>query len=498
MAYANGKIEPPVSIYDVQRALSNGSPDLGTLASASNINMWARYKPERAEGPKMLIHGTSTSSIRSRKGNSFGLQIPFCNANVSKGWTQDVMNGLVYDLVYGSDTEDEGWVYLKPRGDRTAQGGVKEYYRLTDFVRIPTDDTDPFYNTAYAKGYNHQANIPFMAFLDMAGVTEREDTSLTLHKYYEINLQVTNTLTLTFYNSRGDDLHLQDFIDITSPDASGRAWRPVLQVFDGYKPAGGTDWWLRRQPDLETAGSVINTNIEGSWSVSLNLDNSHFTPFIGVNEFFHLCVGIGFVNSDFSSWGSGNNQLFLLPYSKDQYDNVDLPFYYQFKLVSYQSRHIYITQLQFFQNQTTWVVASKSGSMFTINSNASDLIRVTFTITKEQSQSLEFIGQNGTVQSSSNSPLKVQVRETINYVETIKYLTPKTSSWQTPTNNPVVPTGQTSDTVTLYADFYMGNINVGEYAEYHICAYTGAMENGREKYDNIGSFSIYKVQYSNS
>ena len=529
MGYSAGKISPPVSIYDVQQPCwvrlkrtvggqvqTVYSSDLGVLCSASvgdiipardgngnwtvdargEINMWARYKPERAAGPKPLIHGQSP---RSRKGNNFGLQVAYCNENLTKGWRLDVMNGLVYDLVYVSGTEDEGWRYLPPRGDMShaAAGGVEEFYRLTDFVRLPTDDTDPYYNTVYAKGYNHLAKIPFQVFMDMAGVTEREDASLDLHKYYEINLQVTNALTLTFFNSMGDDLHLQDFIDIASPDAQGRAWRPVLQVFDGYKPAGGEDWWNRSQPDIETAGGVITANTGDSWSVSLDLTDSHFAPFIGANEVFHLCVGVGFVNSDFSSWGSGSNQLFLVPYSKEQYDNVDLPFYYQFKIVSYQSRKIYITQLQFFQSLTTWVIASKSESVFTINSEASDLIRVVFTITKEQNQSLEFIGQNGTVQSQSNSPLKVQVREMINYVETIKYLTPRTSSWQTPSSNPVVPTGQTSETVTLYADFYMGDIGVGEYAQYHICAYTGAMESGQEKYDNIGSFSIYKEQYHN-
>lgn len=45
MAYNNGKISAPVSIYDVQRALGNASSDLATLCEDANINPWARWKP---------------------------------------------------------------------------------------------------------------------------------------------------------------------------------------------------------------------------------------------------------------------------------------------------------------------------------------------------------------------------------------------------------------------------------------------------------------------
>ena len=498
MAYSNNQITGPVNQYDVQRALGISSPHWNELCTSENINKWARYKPIRT-----LTKRVNNVTFSIRKGVNWGLDIPFCNTSVSQGWRADMMNKMVWAIL---ERDYTGWEYLRPRGDRTPQGGVEEFFRITDYCRNPNETTpdangDP--TPIGLQGYNHMAAIPFSAFINMAGATEHSDADGV---YYEINIQVIQQIMVTFTNSGGDDLHLQDFIDLDASYGNNIAWRPVVQVFCGYIHLNSNDdndrepWYERDNlgtNDSEMCGGAITSNPQDSWSVSVDLSDPKFTPFVGVNEFFHMCIGVGCVNPDFSSWKSGENALFIIPYTEDQLDNGEYPFYVRFKLVSYQSRRIYVTQLQFFQNQTTWVVASASGYVFTINSNASTLIRLTFTITKEENQSLEFIGEHGTVESASNSPLKIQVREMINYVETIKYLTPQTDTWHTPQHNPVVGTGQTSETATLYADFYMANISVGQYAEYHIYAYTGATEGGNEKYDNIGSFSIFKEQYHN-
>ena len=482
MSYNNGRIESPVSIYDIQRALSLGSSDLGTLIKDGLINMWARYKPQRRVGMKKLTY-QERSQYHSADRSKFGIQIPFC--------TLDVMNYMVYDLLTNASST-YGWKYLRPLGDRTAQGEGKQFYRESDFGRLLNDATDPFYNTPYNKGYNHRANIPFEAFLNMTGVTERYSLAAG-GTYYEINIQVANTLTITFFNSIGDDLHLQDLIDMTAEYSSNIKWRPVLQVFNDYTPAGGEPWYQRSQPDREVAGDAI-TNVQGgTWSVSLPLNS--YTP--DANKFYHLCIGVGCCNQASPIvWKDNNESLFILPYTDEQYENNEFPFYYRFSVVSYQSRRLNVTQIQFFQGGLqTWAVATKSGSVFTINSLSTDVLRLTLTITKLPSQSLEFIGQYGTLESEDNSPLKVQARETINYVETIKYLVPQTSSWQNPSYNPVIAAGNESETVTIYATLNIGEINVGDYAEYHLYAFTGAFENDQEKYDNIGSFSIQKIQY---
>lgn len=45
MAYANGIISAPVSIYDIQRAIGSSAGDLGTLCKHVNINQWSKMKP---------------------------------------------------------------------------------------------------------------------------------------------------------------------------------------------------------------------------------------------------------------------------------------------------------------------------------------------------------------------------------------------------------------------------------------------------------------------
>lgn len=516
MSYSNGIISAPVGIHDIQQCCwvrlqrtVNGqtqtkySGDAGVLCGAKvgdiipatdgngswtvtargEINKWARYKPERADGPKALLYN---SGARSRKGNNFGLDVPYCQLAV--------MNGKVWNLLNDDET---GWDYLQPRGDMTGQqGGINEFYRLTDFVRIPTDTTDPYYNTVYAKGYNHNARIPFDVFLDESGAVWKSDYE---GDYLEINVQVVNSLVISFINSIGNDLHLQDFINIVAPDLQGRAWRPVLQVFNGYVPAGGDEWYEKSQPDFEVAGAAITTNEGDTQSVSLDLTDSNFTQYINVNESFHLCIGVGCCNqSNPIIWKEANGPLFIVPYTDAQLaSDIDVPFYYRFKLVSYQARKLEVTALSFYADGITrWVNAGGTPPYFTIHSLATGYVRLTMTISKLPTQKVDFIGENGTPDSGYD-PLKIQARETISYTsgETIKYLNPTDSNWQNASHTHI-DEGQMSDTQTIYATMYLGNIPVGGYGQYHIYAYTGATDQqGNPKWDNIGYFSVQKLQY---
>lgn len=47
MSYSNGKISEtdPVTVTDVQTALSSQSKDVGTLCASPSVNLWAKYKP---------------------------------------------------------------------------------------------------------------------------------------------------------------------------------------------------------------------------------------------------------------------------------------------------------------------------------------------------------------------------------------------------------------------------------------------------------------------
>ena len=490
MGYSNGRISAPVGIYDIQRALGLSSPDEGTLFVSEKINMFARYKPQRMDGPKFMYYNRRSAYI-SEDMSKFGLRIPFCRL--------DVMNAKIYNILDDIES-DEGWLYLRPRGDRTPQGGVQEFFRLSDFARILTDDTDPYYGTAYAPGYNHNAKLPFMAIVDSSGMSEREDSSQLIGKYYEINLQVVNSIKITFYNSIGDDLHLQDFIDIRDYGNNVR-WRPVIQVFNGYQQAGALPWYQRPQADVEIAGDAITIAQDGTWSVVLPLNTSYFEPYINVNNTFHLCIGVGCVNPDFSAWKDNNESLFILPYTDEMNRENNLPFYYAFKLVSYQARRINVQQLQFYQGGLErWEIAGGTPPSFIINSLSRQQIRVTFTISKLLGQALDFISQNGSPDVGYD-PLRIQMREMItgNPTEVIKYLTPTDSSWHQ-VNHSHVPAAQTQEEVgqpfTLYGIFDIGNgvppLSIGSYGEYHIYANTGSTQ-----WDNIGYMSIYMEEYHN-
>lgn len=470
MAYSNNKITAPVSIYDVQRALGNASPDLGTLCKATNINKWARYKPIRTTTP---IVGALTFS--TRKARQFGLEVPYCD--------NGVLNDKVYKLVYQEGYESEGWNYLQPRGDRTAQGGTKEFYRLTDFARNPDETTpsssgDP--TAATLQGYNHKAPLPFTAVLNVEGMTEMSDAT---GKYYEINTQVMSQLTVELVNDGGDDLHLQDFIDLSENSGSTR-WRPVLQVFNNYKPAGGTDWWQRTSPDFEKSGTAITSTASASVSVAIDLTDSYFTPYIGNGYMFHLCIGVGLCDT---ASPIAYSKLFILPYTDQQYDDYMLPFYYRFTLVSHAARTLKATAMQFFDGgYARWTAATGTAPYFQVTSNATGALRLTLTISKN-SQAADFVGEHGTAQSGYTA-LKLQVRERITgqATETIYYLSPATSSWYA-ANDILIPAGSTSETVTLYAMLTAADIPTDSTASYYIYINSGGID-----WSNIGYFSIHK------
>lgn len=478
MAYSNNRIEAPVSIYDVQRAISNGSPDLGTLISTGAINIWARYKPVRT-----LRSIVGALTFATRKGVNFGVQVPFC---------QDaMMNEKVYNILNRVSGE-ETWAYLPPRGN--VQGGVQEFYRLTDFARSPEELTPSEYGDptpANLRGYNHMAKIPFISFVGLDGATEKSDIDGT---YYEVNTQLTSKIVVTFMNSSGDDLHLQDFINVAAPDSLGRAWRPVLQVFNGYIHLNSQNlddrlpWYERSNLgsyDTEVCGAPITNVSTDVWTVELNLSSLS-----NQNDFFHMCIGVGFVSQDFFSWGD-SNPLFILPYTPEQDENSDYPFYFRFKLVSHIARRIEFVGLQYYNSSNVWVNVGGTAPYFEVPKALMQgtTVGLTFTITKQPTQAIDFVGENGT---STYPTLKMQARESLNYgTEVIKYLTPANpnNNWST-VSNIFVAEGPVTDTVNLYAWVYIdkANASVGDTLVYHIYARVEG-----DQWNEISFFSIKMI-----
>ena len=114
MSVTNGIVSAPVSIYDIQHVLGNGSSDLGTLCRASQINKWAKYKPERLNKIGIITHA-------ERRAHMFG-------------FTKYAQPYNETSLLNPAKNYGQYWGYSKPRG-----GDSNEPYRLTDFVKNPSD-----------------------------------------------------------------------------------------------------------------------------------------------------------------------------------------------------------------------------------------------------------------------------------------------------------------------------------------------------------------------
>ena len=472
MSYSYGRITAPVNQEDVQRALGIAvGGDWGHMCSSEKINKWARYKPQRSTNKFYLSYQDRIASDIVR----FGIQIPFCQ--------NDVMNGKVYNIIsQGHGYEQEGWNYLRPRGL-----SYNESFRITDFTRhpnetIPSAGGDP--TPVNLQGYNHSALFPFMASINTPGADERQDSYYGT--YYEINLQLSSSLIIDFYNSQGDDLHLQDFINFNLNETNIK-WRPVLQVFSDYHQTSYDYWYMRSQPDYEVAGDAITTVQTDMFSAALDLTG------LSLNQYYHLCVGVGCCDqSSPIHWKEGfDPSLFIIPYTDEQLQANITPFYYVFKVVNYNARKLQVTNLKFFQDGLNrWADAGGTAPYFTINSLATNLIRLTMTITKIQGQPVDFCQENITA-SHPNTAIKIQARETITGAqeEITRYLTPTNSSWE-PQQYVTIP-GDAAGTFTIYATLQIGNIPTGQYGQYHMYADT----TGVGMFTNIGFMSIHKVQY---
>lgn len=406
-----------------------GDPIYGwTVVSRRPINKWARYKPERADGPKPLIHGDGTSGMRSRYANNFGLVVPYCPL--------DIMNGVVYDILVG---EIESWEYLKPRGHVPASQShptaTDEYRRISDFAQMPNDTTDPNYvqNPQTLKGYNHNAPVPFQAELDMTGIKELYDSDGV---YLQINLMDCVALSFDFHNTADGELSIQDFINF-SDNVGGIKWRAILQVFyNQWVSAREVKWYDETQADIEFIGGEIPTDKTAHIQVTLPVTNlpSNNRP----DDFYHLCIGIGCVNDAGTSWKDNDTSLFVIPEA----------FYYRFKVVSYfDIDKLVWTGLQWWYNGS-YRSASLSNTTFTINSTADDMAILTFTI-KKSVIPLHFTSRNS---GADQGYTRFRIRVIAN--GNIYYLTPqKLNSYgrYTDDEQAYIPAGSPSETVTLHA-----------------------------------------------
>jgi hypothetical protein len=416
------------------------------------------------------------------------------------------MNELVHDIL-ANDDDMTSWAYLKPRGDMShaSTPGDKEFYRIHDYVRnrlerTPGNDGDPTH--VGLQGYDRNAEIPFKQWLNRTGIGEASD-------WYEVNTAVTTQLVFTFENSIGENISLQELIDFNDNQGTGDsdvAWRPVLQVFREWHQSNDDNWWQRTHVDNESFIEVAGPVIPSTGSCSVTLDISNFKNIQGWGDGFHVCIGVGCCNRDGTSW-KGGNDLFILPF-EDSLRSIPgyliFPFYCRFKIVTHNARMLQVLGLQFHVNSPmpAWVDATGTAPYFTIHSNMDgDLIGLTMRISKD-ADVLTFVSQNAATQTGN---LKIQARETINYQETIKYLTPSVgpspgnqqSPWADALNGITIPAGNTTEWEQVYANLHIGNIGTNGYAEYELWANSGGLDgHGNPEWYNIGYFRIHKIQYT--
>lgn len=453
-----------------------------TVVSRNEINKWAKYKPERADGPKPLIHGDATSGTRSRFANKFGLEVPYCPL--------DMMNAIVHSILV-DPWENVYWNYLKPRGNvqpsQSEPNPPKEYFRITDFVQLPNDITDPNYQQTTQHGYNHLAEPPLIPMIVSGGVTEKTDDDL----YYEVNVMGVsdNKLVISFVNSKGYDLHIQDFVTL-NPSAGDNefAWRPVIQIFNEYTQAGEDEWYERSNigsRDLQFAGSPLGTG--DMCVIEIPLNDSRITNWINEQTYFHACMGIGYCKKDLTGqnpWYDNNNSLFIMPYDEEQFNEGIYPFYYCFKFVSHFDRHLEFERMLYYQSS----IVSFVGSSANIPANAYGTVVFEMSIKKSATQKLHFVGEYGSA-TSGYEPLKIALvdMETGTYY----YLTPTTGLNRTETSTAYIGTDVNEGTMLIYGmttDIDVGNIPVGGYGRYQVKAYIGDVEP-----ENANAISIHKL-----
>lgn len=156
MAYSNGIITAPVSIYDVQRALGLSETDLGRLIANGNINMWALFKPVRSSTD---VSGAYTD-INTVTNDEIDMTTKLWKRNASYQWWRDTLGELVSatckygifprlasslgDLFSQQYSLNRAWFYVKPAGNSSSP---RSPYRLTDFLE-----------------YNHNAEKPLGSF----------------------------------------------------------------------------------------------------------------------------------------------------------------------------------------------------------------------------------------------------------------------------------------------------------------------------------------------
>jgi hypothetical protein len=234
MSYSNGEIYGNISINDIQRAIGNSSPDLGTLIRTGNINKWARYKPVSYPG---------VDKVRSRDIRSHGL--PFTPDTYFDGLTGLSFSSMIDTPSSVAGYDDIEISYIRPTG------GQNSPYRDTDF-----------------SGYNHNAQKPAEIYF---GSTFKLDRGMSCR--------------VTIYDRSSADeqsyISFSDFINDSSFASADK--RLCLAVYDVAVSDNAPIWYFFSEK-FSSVGS------SGTWDVGTNMFNTNFTQLLTIGKSYKFQV----------------------------------------------------------------------------------------------------------------------------------------------------------------------------------------------------------------
>lgn len=134
MGYNNGIITAPVSVYDVQRAVSRSNSDVGNLIVNGTINKWAKYKP-------VVLNQINTTDQLENNNSWKANSTWWKGTNGNCGITFTTFSTI--DAVKTAiDNHAIVWGYQRP------SGGSVSPYRLVDFNLYNLNALPPIYDVS--------------------------------------------------------------------------------------------------------------------------------------------------------------------------------------------------------------------------------------------------------------------------------------------------------------------------------------------------------------
>lgn len=493
MSYVNGRIvdtgdDDGVSVFDVQQALGNvygGGTALTVnslygLCTHDNINMWAKYKPQRTANQNRPI---AAIDYATRKANNFGIVLSYCGGNAQ--YSAYKLNELVHNIMDSEDSE-KGWEYKKPIGT------ISSPYRISDFARHPQQKQPTPYEQGGDptglgnQGYNHYSEMPCNVVL--LNVTEGDDGVVIANKQ-------DATPRFVFESVVGADFGIKDFVDFSRQDSSNK-WRPIIQVFQdspSHPNYSSGAWWQNVYDDTyvkEVVGEPLEDLGDSNWSTTVDLPVTDLNPSDEPTKIYHVCVGIACCSDDDSNRTFlSSNSLFVVPYSAQQALSESYPFYYKLYVepTAHVTRTLTFTGINYLSTATTKLNATEFRAAY----NASGELYFTMTITKG-TDALHFV-RSGVTPDGTRKSLEIKVtRQAYGVADKTIQLVPANSNWGD-NATAYVASGDSSETVTLYGKGEGLNIlNIGDVGDGTTSYYRVTISIDGSTFTNAGSYTIYK------